>query len=139
MNRFKVSSFLADSVEAVQGKIYALGIGWDVIYTAALPTTHSRVGLGILVEVPYTETNKDHEIQIKLVDEDGQLINDLDFTSHFNLGRPALLRSGDSQILPFAFNFDGLTFSKSGTFRWEIMINKEILGINNMKVSVIKK
>lgn len=139
MNSFTTSSFLADSVELVQGKIYALGIGWDTIYAAQLPVTQPRIGLGILVDVPYTETNKDHEIRIKLVDEDGNVVNNLDLRSEFKLGRPALLRAGDSQLLPIAFNFDGLSFSNQGTFMWEISINGSVNSICSMRVGVISK
>lgn len=136
MNSFEVTSFLADSVDLQQGKIYALGIGWDVLFAQNFPAQHPRIGLGILVNVPYTQTNKDHLLRISLQDQDGQVVNNLSLTSPFKIGRPPYLNDGDSQIVPFAFNFDGLVFEKASTYRWVIEIDGQIIGGNSMRVGV---
>ncbi len=58
MNNFEIT-FLTDSVDLSKCKIYALGIGWDVLFAQSFPAQHHRSGLGILVTVPYLETNSD--------------------------------------------------------------------------------
>lgn len=70
----EITAFLSDSVETVNGKIYALGAGWNVITTVTLPAIHSRLGLGILIRVPYTATNETHRLEISLMDSDGMQI-----------------------------------------------------------------
>ena len=135
MNSFQITSFLADSVDLQQGKIYALGIGWDVVFAQNFPAQHPRIGLGILVNVPYTETNKEHLIRISLQDQDGHVVNNLSLESPFKIGRPAHLTEGDSQILPFAFNFDGLVFEMATTYRWVIEIDGKIAGGNSMRLA----
>ena len=137
MNSFEVTSFLADSVDLQQGKIYALGIGWDVLFAQNFPAQHPRIGLGILVNVPYTQTNKDHLLRISLQDQDGHVVNNLSFTSPFKVGRPPHLNEGDAQILPFAFNFDGLVFEKASIYRWVIEIDGEIIGGNSMRAAKV--
>ena len=134
MNNFEVTSFLADSVELVQGKIYGLGIGWDNIVAKQFPFQQSRIGLGLLVKVPFTETNKEHQLVISLTDQDGKLINNLKFSSQFNLGRPQQLREGDSQTMPIAINFDSLVFEKADTYRWVIEIDGKAIGGNTMTI-----
>lgn len=138
MNNFNATTFLADSVEIANGKIYALGIGWDTIFAKNFPAQHSRIGLGVLISVPYNETNKDHQIQISLQDQDGQVVNNLKLQSPFKIGRPPYLIEGDAQIVPFAFNFDGLVFEKPSTYRWVIEVNDEIVGGNSMRVSKVQ-
>jgi len=147
MNNFEVTSFLADSVDLVNGKIYALGIGWNTIFTPGFPIQHPRVGLGVLVNVPYTYTNEDHTLEITLQDEDGNPIPlrympkedgsqtpDFKFSAQFRLGRPPALPAGDPQLMPLAINFDGLILNKASMFRWVIEIDGNIVGTNSMRV-----
>jgi len=147
MNSFEVTSFLADSVDLVSGKIYALGIGWNTIFTPGFPIQHPRVGLGVLVNVPYTSTNEDHTLEITLQDEDGNPIPlrfmpnedgsqtpDFKFSAQFRLGRPSALPAGDPQLMPIAINFDGLIFNKASMYRWVINIDGNIVGTNSMRL-----
>src|SRR4029450_8349481 len=69
-----LDAFLCDSVEGVGSKLFALGIGWNKIYTAQLPTRQPRIGVGLLFYVPYTATNQAHNFSVHIEDEDGQLL-----------------------------------------------------------------
>jgi hypothetical protein len=130
----EVDAFLADSVETVNGKIYALGMGWNVITTPAVPTTHPRIGLGMLIRVPYTATNQPHQMELRLEDADGQVlaltekpgepgesVHKLGAT--FNVGRPPQLTPGEEQIVPLSINIDRLTFEKAERYRFVIAID----------------
>src|SRR6195952_2358016 len=70
----EVTAFLADSADTVNGKIYALGIGWDLLVGPAFPFAFPRVALGILVHVEWTETDAEHEIRVHLETEDGVVV-----------------------------------------------------------------
>ncbi len=52
MGDIELDAFLADSVASVQGKLYALGAGWNRIAVALFPARHDRVGIGLLVRIP---------------------------------------------------------------------------------------
>ena len=52
MGDIELDAFLADSVASVQGKLYALGAGWNRIAVALFPARHDRVGIGLLFRVP---------------------------------------------------------------------------------------
>lgn len=118
----EVDAFLADAVEAINGKLYALGAGWNIIYSAAFPMQHSRLGLGIIVRVPYTATNQNHTLEISLEDEDGtsQQIGigpngRIDkVKGDFNVGRPPALQAGDEQVVPMAIGIENLPLEKPG-------------------------
>ena len=67
----ELDAFVADSVVAVDGKLYAQGAGWNVITTPQLPVRHARIGLGLIIHVPYTATNTMHRFDVRLDDSDG--------------------------------------------------------------------
>ncbi|BDZ60697.1 hypothetical protein GCM10025873_04880 [Demequina sediminis] len=67
----RVDAFLADSAEVVQNKIYALGAGWNIIFVRGFPAVHRRLSVGAIVHVPFTETNRAHQFELKLLTEDG--------------------------------------------------------------------
>ncbi len=136
MTNIEVSAFIADSAELVQGKIYALGIGWNSIYTEQFPCTHPRMALGILLTVPYTATNRNHKLTVTLQTEDGQKValqtqvqpnGEINSTSevdaNFTMGRTPLLPAGDAQILPIAMTFDQLRFEQQGVYTWVVEID----------------
>lgn len=125
IDALEVDAFLADSVVVAENKIYAQGAGWDSIFTAGFPFKQPRIGIGILLRIPWSATNKMHEFSVKIVDQDGNKIalgaappgtNLPDGKVHelvgsFNVGRPPLLTPGDSQLVPIAVNVDGLEFA----------------------------
>ncbi|HEY2665413.1 MAG TPA: hypothetical protein VGK51_01100 [Actinomycetota bacterium] len=136
-----VDAFLADSVVSAEGKLYVQGAGWNTIYTTNFPTRHSRVGIGVLVRVPWMATNQTHTLDITIENADGHLINlseapagaPPDVTSdngqinrirgNFNVGRPPALPAGDEQIVPIAVNIDGLVFDAPGAYSLVISID----------------
>jgi hypothetical protein len=132
----EVDAFLADSVEAIDGKIYALGGGWDVLHGASVPLRHPRIGLAVLVRVPYTATNQEHRVEISLRDADENYLPlvegpDPDNTATkigtaFNIGRPPHLTPGSLQTVPLAMNLDGLVFKEPGNYNFVIEIDGSV-------------
>jgi hypothetical protein len=133
----EVDAFLCDSIAAAEGKLYAQGAGWNTIFSPAFPARHTRVGIGVLIRVPYTETNQAHHFEIRLESSDGQPIALGDappgsasedgrlyaVSGEFNIGRPPLIIPGESQMVPLAINLDGLTFARSDSYSFTISID----------------
>jgi hypothetical protein len=133
----EVDAFLCDSIAAAEGKLYAQGAGWNTIFSSAFPARHSRVGIGVLIRVPYTETNKAHQFEIRLEGSDGQRValgeappgGQSDdgklyaIGGEFNVGRPPLIVPGESQMVPLAVNLDGLTFDRPDSYSFTISID----------------
>jgi hypothetical protein len=74
------------------------------------------LGIGAVVQVPYTATNQAHTLNIALLDEDGHPVipfvpegapepDPIDATVTFNLGRPPGLSHGEAQPYCLAANF----------------------------------
>ena len=124
----EVDAFLADSVVAAEGKLYALGVGWNTINVPSVPFQHPRIGIGVLVRVPYTATNQQHTLDITLENGDGGVVPLGDrpdgtgkverFSIDFNVGRPPTLAPGDEQVIPFALQIDSLLLQELGPYRF---------------------
>jgi hypothetical protein len=86
---------VADRAEAVNGKLYLLGGGWDRITLPQFPgPANFDVALGVLVG--YTETNERHVFTIALEDDDNQaVLGPID--GQIELGRPPGLKPAQPQ------------------------------------------
>jgi hypothetical protein len=138
---FTVDAFICDSATAVNGKLYLLGGGWNVLTCPTLPFTQPRIGVAIIVAVPYTATNMNNLLELRLETEDGDRVpvgpasadaeggttTPMGVRANFNLGRPAALQPGDAQNLPFAVNLDHIVFTAPGAYSFVITINDEDL------------
>jgi hypothetical protein len=137
--RITVDAFLADSVAGPgDGKVYILGGGWNVLRTQSLPIRHPRLGIAVLVTVPYLlATNEAHRLEIHLEDadraplaigdappdavtQDGKLRR---LTAEFAIGRPVGVEPGDEQVVAVAINIDGLVFERAGSYSFVIGVD----------------
>lgn len=146
----EVTAFLADSAEAVQGKIYALGIGWNAIFSPIFPVAHPRLALGITIQVPYAATNQMHTVTVHLETEDGEQVR-LGFNpqpseepvplfelgASFNVGRPPMMVAGDEQVVSFAMTIDQLLFEAPGMFVWVVSIDRTEMKRIPMRLSAL--
>lgn len=134
----EVEAFLADSVVTAEGKLFVQGGGWNAITTMALPARHARVGIGMIVRIPYTATNQPHKFELRLEDADGKELalanapgegegdepkSISKIGGEFNVGRPPNLYPGEEQLLPFAINLDGLFFEQAGAYRFVLEVD----------------
>ncbi|MDJ0792517.1 MAG: hypothetical protein QNJ71_11530, partial [Acidimicrobiia bacterium] len=68
------SALLADSAQVQNGKLFILGGGFDTISVRSLPAVHRSLTLAMVAEVDPDERQRDLELEIKLIDEDGAAI-----------------------------------------------------------------
>lgn len=133
----EVTAFLADSIAAESGKLYAQGAGWSVLNAATFPMIHDRIGIGSIVSVPYTATNQQHTFKVRFENGDGTSLaiatttpkpeNDdgmvWEIEAGFNLGRPPHLPPGAEQTVPFAININNVSFDSPGRYQYVISID----------------
>jgi hypothetical protein len=147
----EVDAFLADSVVAADGKLYIQGAGWNVLMAAQIPFRQPRIGVGIVVRVPYSATNEMHEFSIKVVDPDENMIalgvappgvelpdgKVRELKGKFNIGRPPMVVPGDEQVIPIAINLDGVEFTEPNQYSVVISIDGSDMRRLPMRVRVI--
>lgn len=91
---------LADTVEALNGKLYMMGGGWDTMFVRDL-SLPVPLSFACGVEVPWNVTDDDHTLIVVIRDPDGaEVAPPLSVT--FRTGRPPTLERAASMHVPFA-------------------------------------
>lgn len=130
----KVTAILCNHAEAQNGLLYASGAG---INRANIPPGLPgpwvvSLGIGILVAVPWTQTNQQHTLEVDLLDADGHPVEvptGPDTTQPFkaglafNVGRPPELQTGEEQSVALAVNVPALPLGQLGEYRFTVRID----------------
>lgn len=106
---------VADRAEVVNGKLYLMGGGWDVINAADI-SKPVGISFAVSVVVPWNATNQEHAVEITLVDDNGNAIDAVQRIAKFNVGRPPFLGMGDSQRVIIAVPGEAILFPKAGSY-----------------------
>ena len=93
---------LADSAQAVDGKLYILGGAWNLLRFPEFPAS-LIVGIAVAIDVDWNETNQKHHLDAHFEDADG---NGMDprIGADFEAGRPAGIVPGTELRVVFAVN-----------------------------------
>ena len=114
---------LCDYAEAVNGKLYITGGGWNILYSAGQPFNAS---IAALIAVPWDQANRRHQIALHLLTPDGEAVaidgNPVTVTGDFEVGRPPGVKPGSDLNAPFVWNFGGLTL-ELGRYEWRLEID----------------
>jgi hypothetical protein len=127
----EVDAFLADSVVAVQGKLYALGVGWNRIVVPTFPARHDRIGIGMLFRLPAGTRNERRRFDLRVEGPDGreiQLATGPGGTGG-RLGGEFTAGAADEQIVPIALNLNGMPLTEAGDYRFVVSLDE-----NDVKV-----
>jgi len=114
---------LADAAQVAEGKLYVLGGGWSIT-SAKLRTS----AIALKIEVPWTEANQRHRLELALVDGDGQPVlgeNGAPITvaGDFETGRPAGLAAGSALDVPLAITLGPLPLRAGSRYVWRCTID----------------
>lgn len=124
----KVTMLLADSAQAVGGKLYILGGGWST--TGPEPAV---MALAIKIEVPWDQANRRHAMTLSLQTADGQPVKvatplgdqPVELKNEFEVGRPAGLKPGTPLDLPIAINLPPIPLSPDSVYVWRLTIDDQ--------------
>ena len=116
---------LADSSEAINGKVYALGAGWNELRLPSLPLEYS-FGIALAVDVPWSETNRPHALSLHVQGPDGEVIGE-EFTMQFEAGRPPVASRAPSSASSSP-SPRSLAFSTTGPHAAVISVGEEEIG-----------
>jgi hypothetical protein len=116
---------LADHSEAVNGKLYMTGGGWNVLRLPELPHDWGfHIALG--VDVGWEETNQRHALHLNIQDPDGNELGE-GFQAEFETGRPPGIPPGADQRLVMSIG-TATTFSTPGPHAAVVKVNDEEIG-----------
>jgi hypothetical protein len=119
----KVTALLADAAQVAQGKLYVLGGGWSFTGAPSAP-----MGLAILIEVPWNDTNRPHDLRIELKDADEKAVSGpdgkpIEMIGTLEVGRPPGHPQGEPLNAPFAVNFGPLPLKAGQHYSWVVTVD----------------
>ena len=126
----KLRLLLAHYAEEQSGMLFISGAGWTEI--GPDPSPFAIAGL---LQISWDETNRPHEIEITIVDSDGQpfmhptATGEQAFRVHASatVGRPPTARAGQWFSLPIAINFQPLQFRPGTDYIVRGVVNGTVL------------
>ncbi len=119
---------LCDHAQVAGGKLFISGANIDrmQVQPGAPPPYVMNFSVAGLVMVPWTGTNREHTLAIRLITGDGEVpklpegaevgTDGVGGDIRFNVGRPPQVASGDDQPVPFTFTFGGLPLMEMGRY-----------------------
>jgi hypothetical protein len=116
---------LADASEAINGKVYALGAGWNELRLPELPQEYG-FGIALAVDVPWSETNRRHSLVLHIQGPDGEMIGD-EFSMEFEAGRPPGSVEGADQRIVVSLETH-LTFAATGPHAAVVTVAEDEIG-----------
>ncbi len=119
---------LADHAQAVGGKLYVMGAGWDTAGPG--PLTAALAGI---LELDWNEANQPQRMRIELLTEDGRPVmiptptgdRPVVIDGGVEVGRPPGTRPGTSFNVPIAINFGPMPIPPGGRYVWRFSFNDE--------------
>ena len=135
----EVDAFLADSVVAVQGKLYALGVGWNRIVVPTFPARHDRIGIGLLFRLPAGTRNERRRFDLRVEGPDGREIQlgTAPGGTGGRLGGEFTAGAADEQIVPIALNLNGMPLRAAGDYRFVVSLGGDDVKVLSFSVAQI--
>jgi len=112
---------LADAAQVVGGKLYLIGGGWDTVWVTQFPAAHA-FAICVGLRVPWDLTNRPHTMNIVVETADGEKLGEI--SGNFEVGKPAGLAPGSSQLINLAFP-STLEAKAPGRFRIRAFLDDE--------------
>ena len=124
----RVTMLLCDHAAVAEGKLYVAGGGWTRIEPTPTP-----FGIAVLIEVPWTHTDRPLSFALSLVGEDGhgvlieeaQAKRGMRIDGQVQVARPAGVRPGTAIPVPLAFSIPGMPLPAGQRLVWELSIGGE--------------
>ncbi|MCI0633198.1 MAG: hypothetical protein L0206_04680 [Actinobacteria bacterium] len=125
MEEIGLDGFLADSVSAVQGKLYALGAGWNRISVAAFPARHDRVAIGLLFRIPPGAPHRARRFELRVLGTTGEelVLGSGTQGPIERIGGEFTAGDVEEQLVPIALNLNGLPLPRPGEYRVVVSID----------------
>ena len=132
-----VDAILASAVAVHGGRLYVHDGGWDVIAARAFPHVQSRIGLALLVHVPYELTGEERALSIRLEGPDAKPMalghadvagpnadpDRRELSVTFLPTRMAARSPNVEGVVTLGVNFSAVHFRRPGAHRYVVMLD----------------
>jgi hypothetical protein len=119
-------ALLADAVQAVRGKLYVLGGGWDTLWVQRFPARHPSLAIGLRLRVPVSWAGDRLKLSVELQDVDGGPVLPHPLSYDIRIADDAQHPPGASDFgLIRSFTFNNLMFEREGPYSFVISVDDE--------------
>lgn len=118
-------ALLADAVQAVRGKLFVLGGGWDTLWVRSFPARHPSLAIGLRLRVPSSWGEEFLKVSVELQNADGasMLSHPLAHTVRLPTHAESSITTDFGLIRSFTFN--NLLFQSEGAYSFVISVDDE--------------
>jgi hypothetical protein len=128
-------ALLADSVQAVRGKLFVLGGGWDTLWVARFPARHPSLAIGLRLRLPVSWPSEHLDLSVELQDADGKPLLPRALTHQIRLPASRPQPSGISDMgVVRSFTFNNLRFDHEGAYSFVISVDE--VPVNRIRFNV---
>jgi hypothetical protein len=118
-------ALLADAVQAVRGKLFVLGGGWDTLWVRSFPARHPSMAIGLRLRVPTSWRADVLDLSVDLQDADGAPLLSKPLSHQVKLPpHPQASPATDFGVVR-SFTFNNLLFSAEGSYSFVITVDGE--------------
>lgn len=119
-------ALLADAVQAVRGKLFVLGGGWDTLWVRSFPARHPSMAIGLRLRVPSSWRADVLDLSVELQDADGGplLAKPLSHQVKLPTQQPHTPSATDFGVVR-SFTFNNLLFGHEGSYSFVISVDEE--------------
>ena len=119
-------ALLADAVQAVRGKLFILGGGWDTLWVQRFPARHPSLAIGLRLRVPVSWASPSLKLSVELQDADGHPL--LPQPLSHDIAMPPVTQhppnTSDFGLIR-SFTFNNLMFESEGSYSFVISVDDE--------------
>ncbi len=117
-------ALLADAVQAVRGKLFVLGGGWDTLWVAGFPARHPSLAIGLRLRVPVSYEADSLKLSVELQDADGKALLPRPLGSTIRIPKNPVQPSNTTDFgLVRSFTFNNLPFESEGAYSFVISVD----------------
>lgn len=117
---------LADAVQAVRGKLFILGGGWDTLWVRGFPARHPTLAIGLRLRVPVSWGQETLKLSVELQDADGSSLLPHPLSHDIRLPTSGQRPSGATDVgLIRSFTFNNLVFRQEGSYSFVISVDDQ--------------
>lgn len=119
-------ALLADAVQAVRGKLFVLGGGWDTLWVQRFPARHPSLAIGLRLRVPVSWASDTLKLSVELQDADGHAMLPRPLSHDIRLP-PATQHNPNATDFGLirSFTFNNLMFEQEGSYSFVISVDDE--------------
>lgn len=117
-------ALLADSVQAIRGKLFILGGGWDTLWVRQFPARHPSLAIGLRLRIPTSWHSDEMKISVELQDADGRSIFPQPLSQSIRLPNTSDPQTTDIGLVR-SFTFNNLVFGHEGSYSFVIAVDDD--------------